>query len=89
MVELDNEMKGENSLFANQSPIFDKLKAQATQDVFDVTYPKKGIFNKVHTIDEAIQKFEKENIGKPMSRKAEFNTMVKSSSAQKISADDD
>lgn len=30
------------------------------------------MFNRVHTIQESIEKFEKENIGKATSRKAEF-----------------
>ena len=38
----------------------------------DVRYPKKGMFNRVHTIKEAVAKYEKDNLGKTSTRMAEF-----------------
>lgn len=38
------------------------------QAVFDIQYPKKGLFSKVHTIQESVDKYETENEGKVSSR---------------------
>lgn len=53
-----------------KSDLHDELKIQAMQA--DVQYPKKGMFNRVHTIQESVNKYEKENIGKSQSRMLEF-----------------
>ena len=50
--------------------MYDDVRIQAIKA--DFKYPKKSMFNRVHTIQESIEKFEKENIGKATSRKAEF-----------------
>ena len=63
MIELDHEAKAKDeSIFGVKSDLYDELKSQAMQA--DVRYPKKTIFNRVHTIAESIEKYEKENIGK-------------------------
>lgn len=38
----------------------------------DVKYPKKGIFNRVHNIKDAIEKYEKDKKGEVINRKVEF-----------------
>jgi len=38
----------------------------------DVKYPKKSVFNRVHNIKDAIEKYEKDNQGKVINRKVEF-----------------
>lgn len=48
----------------------DDVRIQAIKA--DFKYPKKSMFNRVHTIQESIDKFEKENVGKATSRKAEY-----------------
>ena len=40
------------------------------QAVFDIQYPKKGLFSKVHTIQESVEKYQQENEGKVSSRAA-------------------
>ena len=71
VIELDHEAKAaDDSIFGIKSDLYDELKIQAMQA--DVRYPKKGLFKRVHTIAESIEKYEKDNAGKPTSRSAAF-----------------
>ena len=78
VIELDHEAKAaDDSIFGIKSDLYDELKIQAMQA--DVRYPKKGLFKRVHTITESIEKYEKENAGKPTSRSATFQQFGKPS----------
>ena len=78
IIELDNEAKPfDTSIFAQKSDLFCHLKMQAMQAVFDIQYPKKGLFSKVHTIQESVDKYELENEGKVSSRAADLQNSKK------------
>jgi hypothetical protein len=80
VVELDSESKQpEDSIFGMRADLHDELKIQAMQD-YTLKYPKKSMFNRVHTIEEAVSKFEKENLGKPSSRLLEYQQFKRSAS---------
>ena len=72
VIELDQEAKGRNeqSIFAMRTDIHDETKIQAIQA--DYKYPKKTMFNRVHTVQESVDKYEKDHAGKTQSRMAEF-----------------
>ena len=50
------------SVFAVSISLREEARIKAIKP--DVKYPKKGMFNRVHTIKEAIDKFEEDNSGK-------------------------
>lgn len=80
VVELDNEAKQpEESIFGMRADLHDELKIQAMQD-YHLKYPKKSMFNRVHTIQESVSKFEKDNLGKPSSRLLEYQQFKRSAS---------
>lgn len=72
IVELDQETKSQQelSIFGMRTDIHDETKIQAIQA--DYKYPKKTFFNRVHTVQESVDKFERDNAGKNISRMAEF-----------------
>lgn len=82
VIELDHEAKApDESIFGVKSDLYDELKIQAMQA--DVRYPKKTMFNRVHTIAESIEKYEQDNKGKPVSRRADFQQLGKTTSQSK------
>ena len=58
VIELDHDQDKEDSLFSIRAELHDDQKLKAMKA--DIKYPKKTMFNRVHTIKESIQKYEQE-----------------------------
>lgn len=56
MIELDSEVKGVKSIYHMKT---DLIETERLELKVDYKYPKKGMFAKVHTIQESLDKYEK------------------------------